>query len=451
MISSPVIKYSLATDLDVASGDNRGNALRYLAGGLFIVLLLVAGGLGWAAFTNLSGAVIASGTVVVDSSVKKVQHPSGGVVAELRVKDGDMVRAGDLLVRLDETQTRANLQIVTKQLDQLAVREARLEAERDGVRQLALPFALRDRTLDSEMQTTLIAERKLMENRQSSRDGQRAQLEERVAQIRKEIEGLLAQQGAKTKEIDFIAIELDGLENLWRRKLTTLSRITAMRRESTRLDGERGQIIASSAQARGKIAELELQILQVEQDLRTEVTKDLREVQAKVAELSERRVAAEDQAKRIDLLAPQDGIVHELSVHTIGGVIGAGDKIMLIVPVADTLVVDGRVAPQDIDQVHVGAVAYVRFPSLNARTTPEFSGQVSRIAADITQDQANTAPYYLVRIKIDATDVSNLAARSLTLIPGMPAEVHIRTVERTALSYLLKPLMDQISKGFKDR
>ena len=205
------------------------------------------------------------------------------------------------------------------------------------------------------------------------------------------------------------------MRELWRKNLVQIQRVTALERDAARLEGERGQLIASIAQAKGKITETELQILQIDQDLRTEVGKELREIQGKIAELVERKVAAEDQLKRIDIRAPQDGIVHQSTVHTVGGVITAGEPIMLIVPEADALTVEAKLAPQDIDQVRVGQSAVLRFSAFNQRTTPELNGVVSRVSADLTTDQRTGATYYTVRIAI--FDERDRAARRLAARP----------------------------------
>ena len=337
--------------------------------------------------TEFSGAVIAPGKLVVDTNVKKVQHPTGGVVGELKVKDGDRVKEGDVVVRLDETQTRANLAIVTKALDELAARQARQEAERDGADKVTFPAELLARGNDPEVAQATASEQRLFELRRSAREGQKAQLREQIDQLRQQIVGNDEQVAAKAKEIDWIQQELGGVRELWKQNLVPFTRVTALERDAARLEGERGALIASIAQAKGKIAETQLQILQIDQDMRTEVGKELAEIRGKSAELIERRVAAEDQLKRIDIRAPQDGRVFQHAVHTVGGVIQAGEVLMLIVPDSDALIVEAKVAPQDIDQVHVGQQAVLRFAAFNQRTTPELNGEVIRIGADVTQDE----------------------------------------------------------------
>lgn len=422
---------------------------RHLLAGVAASILLVGGVGGWAATTEISGAVIAQGLLVVDSNVKKVQHPTGGVVGELRVKDGDRVKAGDIVIRLDDTQTRANLAIVTKGLDEFAARRAREEAERDGETAIAFPADLLARMNDPEIAHIVNGERKLFETRLSARTGQREQLRERVVQSKEEITGLVTQQKSREDQIVWVDKELEGVRDLWQKNLVQFNRVTQLEREKVRLEGERGQLIAQIAQTRGKIAETELQIIQIDQDMRTEVGKDLAEIRAKTAELVEKKVAAEDQLKRIDIRAPQDGVVLQLAVHTVGGVVAAGDQLMLIVPESDALSVEAKIAPQDIDQVHLGQQATLRFTAFNQRTTPELNGEVSRVSADVTQDQKTNVYYYTVRISLSEAEMSRLG--KVKLIPGMPVEAFVQTNERRVLSYLVRPLHDQITRAFREK
>jgi HlyD family secretion protein len=422
---------------------------RHLLGGLAAVALLAGGVGGLAATTELAGAVIAPGTMVVDSNVKKVQHPTGGVVGELRVRDGDRVKSGDIVVRLDETITQANLAIVVKSLNEMHARLARLEAERDDTADVQFPAELLARSADPEVKRVIDGERNLFQLRRKARSGQKQQLGERIQQLREEIQGITGQAAAKKREIELIGQELEGVRDLWRKNLVQIQRVTALERDSARLEGERGQLIAATAQSKGKISEIELQIIQIDQDLRSEVAKELREVQAKIAELVERKVAAEDPLKRIDIRAPQDGLVHQLVVHTVGGVITPGEAMMLIVPEADNLTVEAKLNPQDIDQVQPGQKAVLRFSTFNQRTTPELNGTVIRVSADLTTDQRSGVSYYTVRISIPEAEVARLGG--LKLLPGMPLEAFIQTGDRTVLSYLMKPMTDQIARSFRGR
>ena len=422
---------------------------RYVRIGLFVSMFLVVGLFGWAWLMNLAGAVIASGNVVVESNLKKVQHPTGGVVGELLVKEGQEVRSGDVVLRLDETVTRANLAMVTKTLNELNGQKARLEAERDGADIIEFPVELVELAKnDPDVQKILKGEQHLFSARKESLKGQKSQLKERIDQYQVEIEGLRAQQEAKTREINLIKDELEGVALLYKKKLIAYSRLTALQREEAKLEGERGQYVASQAQTRGRIAETELQILQLDQNMLTEVLKELHDVDARIGEYVERKVAAEDQLKRVEIRAPQDGIVHQLAVHTVGGVISPAEILMLVVPHNDELTIEANVMPQDIDQISYGQLAVVRFSAFNQRTTPELFGSVTRIAAEVTKDPQTQASWYTVRVELPEAEMKRLG--DLKLVPGMPVEVHIQTGERSVLSYFMKPLSDQFARAFRE-
>jgi HlyD family secretion protein len=422
--------------------------------GLAITVLLVCGVGGWAATAQLAGAVIASGTVVVESSVKKVQHPTGGIVGQILVKEGDQVEAGQVVLRLDDTVTKATLGVWRSQLDVFVAREARLLAERDDAPAIVFPQELLARRDDAAVASAIAGEEKLFDSRRKALTGQRAQLRERTAQTNEEIRGLVAQQEAKESELDLIGKELVGVADLYGKSLVSISRYTLLQRDQARLQGERGALIASVARARGKISETELQIIQIDQEFRTDVLKDLRDAQAKIAEFRERVTAAGDQLMRVDLRAPRSGVVHRLMVHTVGGVIGNGETVMQIVPRADELVMQAKVSPSEIDQVTTGARAVVRILAGNQRITPQIVGQVIRVSADLAneQEQNSAQPppaFYNVRIALPPEEVARLG--DLHLVPGMPAEAFIQTHERTPLEYLLKPLREQIVRTFRER
>ena len=312
-----------------------------------------------------------------------------------------------------------------------------------------MPKELADAIADPIVNEALASERKLFDLRRTARRGQKDQLHQRIQQLREQISGLTAQQDAKTKEMALIEQELAGVRELWAKNLVQLNRLTSLQREEARLEGERGQLIAAAAEAKGKTAETELQILQLDQDLSSEVAKELRETDSKIGEYVERKVTAEDQLKRTDIRAPQDGVVFQSTANTVGGVITAGDPIMLIVPEADTLLIEAKVEPKDIDQVQYGQPVVLRFSAFNTRTTPELNGTVVRTGADTTTDQRTGQSYYLVRIAMTAGELSRLGDVKLT--PGMPVEAFIQTGERTMLSYLVKPLHDQLMRSFREK
>jgi len=422
---------------------------KHLVAGLAVVLLLAGGIGGWGATVPISGALIAPGQVVVESNIKKVQHPTGGVVGEVRVRDGDLVKAGDIVVRLDETVVRANLAIVNKTLYGLWARQARLEAEQRGSDSIKFPASLLDLASDPDARDVMTSESKLFDVRVNGRAGQKAQLRERVVQLNEEIEGLVAQEKAKDKEIALVEKELVGVRQLYEQRLVQISRLTVLERDSARLNGERAQYIAARAQAKGKITETELQIIQIDKDMVSEVSKDLRETTDKIGEFIERKVTAEDQLRRIDIRAPQAGMVLQSTVHTVGGVITAGDAIMMIVPQADDLSVEAKVNPQDIDKLQVGQKTVLRFSAFNQRTTPELNGKVSRVSADVTTDQRTGQSSYTIRISLPPDEIARLG--EVKLVPGMPVEAFVQTGERTLLSYFMKPLSDQLMRSFRGR
>jgi HlyD family secretion protein len=421
---------------------------RHVIAGVLVVLLLGGGVGGWAATSEITGAIIAQGQIVVDSNVKKVQHPSGGIVGELRAKDGDRVRAGDIVVRLDDTVTRANLAIVTKGLNELMARKARLEAEREGASKVKFPKELTEST-NPEVASVLTSEARLFDARLAARNGQKAQLRQQIEQLKEETEGLASQRAAKTKEIELIHRELVGVKELFQKNLVQINRLTQLERETARIEGERGQIIATMAQARVKTSETELKVIQIDQDLASEVGKEIREIDAKVGEFVERKVTAEDQLKRVEIRSPQDGTIFQSAVHTVGGVIQAGEPIMLVVPEADNLAVEAKANPQDIDQMKIGQKALLRFTNFNQRTTPEIFGQVTRISADTSVDQRTGLSFYTVRIGLLPDEVAKL--EDVRLQPGMPVETFVQTGDRTVISYLAKPFLDQIKRAFREK
>jgi len=416
-----------------------------LAGLCTLAVLLGTAGV-WATTVPLAGAVIAPGQVVVESSVRRVQHPAGGVVAEIHATDGSLVKAGDILLRLDETTARASLAMVDNQLNQLRVRKARLEAERDGRDTLDLPAEL-VATDDPSVASIVAGETTLFRSRRSALEGQMSQLRERMAQTREEIRGLEAQIASKQEQMRIIKLELEGVRKLYQANLVALSRLTSLEREGARLSGEGGQLTAEVARARGRIAETELQILQLGQDLRREVATDSRDTQAKIADLVERRIAAVDQLQRLDVRAPASGFVHESTAHTVGGVIAAGEQIMLIVPEHDGFVVEARIEPQMIDRLKAGQDVTLRFSAFDSATTPEVEGVVQRVAADLSHAPQGGQSFYLVRIALKESERARLGGKAL--VPGMPVEAFIRTGSRTALAYLVKPVEDQLMRAFR--
>lgn len=427
----------------------RGSLNRHIWAGLAVLVLLFGAVGGWSATAELSGAVIAEGRLAVESHVKDVQHAEGGMIRALKVAEGDHVRAGDILLKLDDTVPRANLAIIASELDRLSARKARLEAEQTGAERLAFPADLLARKNETEVSRLLARETALFDSRRAARSGRIAQLRERIAQLKREIESIGHRKTANRREMEALRKELSAIRDLWNRGLTTLSRLTAIERDIARLEGERGQLAAATARAKDRIAEVELTMLQIDHDLRSEAAAELRDVEARQAELFERRRAVEAQLANTAIRAPQAGVVHALSVHTIGGVVGAGETIMQIVPHKDALVVEARVSAEGIDQVHLGQEAVLRFSAFNRRTTPQIKARVVHVGADLVQDARTGAAYYAVRLVIPPEEHARLQA--LKPVSGIPLEVFIRTDRRTAISYFLKPFQDQMARAFRER
>lgn len=420
----------------------------YQIGG-FLGLGLLVGVLGtWAVMAPIQGAVIAPGVTVVETYLKRIQHRDGGIVAEIAVKEGDHVKEGGLLIKLDETDTRAELAILQSMLDEFEARRARLVTERDDLNEINFPDSLESRAQDQRIADLIAGQRKLFTVQKAALTGRTEQLTERIGQLAQEVQGLEAQYASKKEQTVLVREELDNLKQLLKQGLVQANRVFALDRERARLEGEEGELLARIASTKGRISETKLQIIQLEDDARTKTLSDLREAEAGVAETLERRTAAEAKLKRMEVRAPRSGIVHQLAVHTIGGVIAPGADMMAIVPELDELVIDAQVRPEDIDQVNLGQIAQVRFPAFDLRTTPEINGEVVQVAADLTQTSKETPPYFAVRVRLGPEQVKLLGANKLR--PGMPAEAFIQTQERSPLSYFLQPLTDQIAHTFRE-
>lgn len=431
---------SVAASADYAALRRPLNFGMVIAG--MVVLVIFA----WGSVATLSGAVIAHGTVVVDGSSKKVQHPQGGVVGEIFVRDGSRVAVGDMLVKLDDTQARSLLGIYSSQLIELVGRKTRLATERDEGSNLEFPpgFA----TSDREEQRVADGERRLFIGRVASMNGQKAQLGERIGQNQEEIKGLTLQLSAKNREVALIHEELSRVDDLYRRNLLPVTRVLSLQRDETRIEGELGTLTSQIARLGGQIAETRLQTIAIDQNRFADAQKELREVEGRIAELQERKIAAEDQLKRVDLKAPIDGTIHELSIHTVGGVVGPAEQLMLVVPSSEALSVEVRFATTDIDQVKIGRQGTLRFTAFNQRTTPEVKAVVTRISADAIRDKDSGQFYYTARITPEKAELDRLA---IQLVPGMPVEAFMATSARTALSYVTKPLMDQFERALRER
>jgi HlyD family secretion protein len=420
---------------------------RNLIAGTASIILLFGGVSGWATTADLASAVVASGTIVVDGSVKKVQSPESGIVVALLVNEGQLVHAGETLVRMDDTVTRSNLASVEKNIAQLQARLARLEAERDGRTQMAVGEDGSRRLTQAQWKTAQASEWQLFEDRRRSRQGEKAQISEQILQLREQIGGVQEQLQAKDDELAMIAKELEGKRRLYDIGVLTLGQINSLDRSAARLRGERGQAVANIAASKARIAELELRLLQVDQQLRADVAVELRDTINTLATLEDDEVTARDKLKHTDIKAPATGVVHLLAIHTIGGVVTPAETLMEIVPQNSVLTVDAQIAPRDIDQINIGQPADLRFSAFNRNTTPELRGSVIRVSADMETDKTTGTAFYRAAVSIPESEVRRL--NGLVLVPGMPAETFIRTGDRKVISYFLKPIRDHMERAFR--
>lgn len=419
---------------------------RVLAG-VTLGFLLVGGVGGWAATAQLTGAVIAQGSVTVDQNLKSIQHRDGGIVSEIAVREGDVVAAGQVLIRLEDAQTQAELSIVHSQLVEMAARKARLLAERDGLDVIEFP----PRFTDSDPQAAVVVngETRLFKGNRANRESQKKQLELGIEQIGEEIKGLESQRLSKDDEIALLEAEHQKIKGLADKRLIEGTRIYASDRDKARLMGERGEIDAAIARAKTRISEIRLQVISIDENGRTEAQRELSLVDTKISEFQERRTALEDRLSRINVRAPISGTVNELNIHTVGGVITPAEVLVTIVPENARLKIEVRLAPASIDQVSAGQPARLRFSAFNQRTTPELKGKVVHVSPATSRDTVTGETYYLGEIGVTSEELAKLGDDML--LPGMPVEVYVSTEERTALSYLVKPLTDQFSRAFKER
>jgi len=422
---------------------------RHALFGLATALVLLGGFGYWAAVTPISGAVIASGSVVVDGGARRVQHQEGGIVRTILASNEDIVAAGDVLVTLDGTSIRANLAVIENQLAEALVKQARLIAESTGADEMVWPAVLDEMPDAAGIRTWFDAQDSLRRSRASTIASQTAQLREQIAQLEIQITGLIAQGDAIAREAEIVSGESDKLTSLLSQGLVESTRVADIGRETARLAGDAARTEAEIARARGTIAERELQITQIADAFRSEVLTELQTVSQAVAELMQQRIAATDRLARLDIRAPISGIIHESAIHTVGGVIGSGELLMQIVPTTGAMMVDVRVSPLDIDKIATGHPVTLKLASFDPRTAPELTASVTRISPDLSRDPVNGAQFYVVRVAVPDAELARLP-ETMTLVPGMPIEAFFTTGDRTVLSYLAKPVVDQMALVFRE-
>jgi HlyD family secretion protein len=413
--------------------------------GSIMAMLLLGGVGGWAATAKLSGAIISSGTVLVDENVKVIQHLDGGVVRSIEVRKGQTVAAGEVLLQLEDVPIRSEQSILRGQLAELLARQARLVAERDAAAAISFPADYLTNYPGSDL--ILQGEQQLFDSTRRNRLSQRGQLELQVAQLREEVGGLGFQAAALEDELALAREERARLGELAQKGLVETTRLNAADRELARMLGSQGELLASTARANARISEVELQILAIDEIGYTEAQRELRSVEASIAELQDRLAAVDDRLARTQIRSPVDGTINELSVTTLGGVISPAERLMTIVPEDAKLKIEFNVAVSDIDQVELGQDVKLRFSAFNQRTTPEIEGLVSRVSAAATSDPDSGMSFYVMEAEVIG-DLSVLGERGL--IPGMPVEVFVQTEQQVALAYFVKPFTDQITRAFRE-
>lgn len=415
-----------------------------------LTLALLVGGFGlWAASTKIAGAVVAPGQVEVEQNRQIVQHPDGGVVATIFVKNGDVVAAGAPLIQLDGTLLMSELAIVEGQFFEILARRGRLEAERDDASSLNFPAELVEAAKTRPDIAALRAgQEKLFAARQETAANELEQLQKRRAQIVNQIEGIAAQRRSASDQLGLIEQELTDLKSLLERGLTQAGRVLALERERARLDGTAGELDAARAEAEGKVTEIDIEILKRGSTRREEANSQLRDLGYRELELAERRRSLIEQIDRLDIRAPVAGIVHALQVTTPRSVLRAADPVLYIIPQDRPFVIAAQVMPINVDEIAVGQEVALRFAAFDSRSTPELFGQVRQISADALTDEASRVSFYRTEIVLEAGELAKLGGRAV--IPGMPVEVFIRTGERTPLAYLVRPLAEYFNRAFRE-
>lgn len=415
-----------------------------------IALAVLVLGLGiWSVKTELAGAIISQGVVEVQSNRQVVEHPDGGVVGEIFVRDGDAVARGDMLLRLDDTFLASEKIIVESQLFELLARMVRLEAERDGADAAELGNRLQELRQRENISADLLAgQERLFTARLNTLGQQTEQLGKQKTQIGNEIDGNKAQLVSFRTQVELIQRELEDQENLLERGLTQASRVSALQREEASLLGEIGRLESSVARLEGEISSTEIRIVELKATRREEAITELRDVQARVVELAERRLSLNERLSRLDIRSPVAGTVYDSQVFALQSVVQPGEPMLYVVPQDTPLLVAARVDALHVDQLHRGQDVALRFPAFNQRETPELEGQVINVSADTFTDESSGFTFYRAEVVPDEGQLELLNGQ--TLLPGMPVEAMIKTDERTPLSYLVKPLADYFYRAFRE-
>jgi len=417
--------------------------------GLIIVGLFLGGSIIWSIVAPLEGAVIAQGFVIVQTNQKKIQHPNGGIVKNIYVNEGDFVKKNQILFEIDDTSARANSKIIDDQIFQLNVQKIRLEAERDNL------ASIKEFDYFSEDQVKLF-ERELsyFKVRKESMEGQITQNQQKISQLRAEIEGLKLVSEAKNSEYEILTSELEILYSLLQKNLIPQAKYSDVNKSYFRLKSEIAQITSQISSSNGKIREYEIIIENLKTEFLKEVNSSLRESNSKLIELYERKLAADQILENTSIKTPIDGYIHQLNIHTIGGVIQPSEILTVVIPKDDDLIIEGKISPNDISSVKIDGLAYLKFPSFDRHTTPEIMGKINLISPDVVQvsnslDQQQQAQYFIVRLSVSKDEILKLNNKDLR--PGLPVEIYIVTEKRSTFVYLINPMLEQFSKTFRER
>ncbi|WP_122075683.1 HlyD family type I secretion periplasmic adaptor subunit [Pseudophaeobacter sp. EL27] len=432
------------------SQDTEWSARRPLLIGTLSLLILLGGFGTWAVMSSIAGAIVASGRIEVDRNRQVVQHLDGGIVAEILVDDGDSVARGEMLLRLDAKELRSQLAITEGQLFEMMARRARLEAERDSATEVTFDGDLLALAADRSAVMDLVeGQRRLFGAREESISREIEQLNKRSSQTRDQITGIKAQQDSLALQLELIAEELRNQTILLERGLAQAGTVLNLRRTEADLSGRLGELVATEAQALGRITETEIEILKLGSTRREEAITQLRDLRYQELELGENRRTLLERLDRLDITAPVSGIVYDMQVHTPRSVIRSADPVLFLVPQDRPLVIAAQVSPTDIEQIFVGQDVTLKFSSLDQRNTPDLFGKVTLVSADAFEDQNTGASYYRAEIELNADEAQRLPEGTV-LIPGMPVESYIRTQDRSPLAYLVKPLADYFVKAFRE-
>lgn len=428
---------------------DRWQLRRFMILGYATLAFMLVGFGAWGGFTKIAGAIVAHGVIEVEGNRQVVQHPKGGVIERIFVRDGDQVQKGQVLVELAGDDERSELGIVEGQWYEILARKARLSAERDLAESIVFPPDLAERaTSDPKIAELLDAQRQQFEATLKVRNEEISQLSERETQIQKQNDGLVAVDKATRTQLDMLKQEIDVQDELYRKGLTQLARVLALKREHAALEGEASKAEAAIAENGGKIAEIAIERVRLISKAREDAIGELRDLEYREIELRERRLALIEQVDDLQLRAPAAGMVYGSTVDTLRGVIRAAEPVMYVVPKDAGLVVRAKVEPVHIDRVHVGQDARMRFSAFDARTTPEVDGKVLKVSADAIEDPQTRMRYYLAEVSI--TPEARAKLGNIELLPGMPVESFIRTGDRSPLEYLTKPMADYFAKAFRE-